>query len=190
MLPRVRGAPHGRDARIGPLGTDGAGVDRLDRDDERGVSSVDPSDPAPACRAVEPLVQHRRRERGAQGKANAALARPYEAIGEAVRRAAVAHADETRHPIGTQRESVGSWWLWVLASVEGSDFVATCTRGKIGAQGLLGDFEGVLVTDDYAAYGDVPSERRQLCWAHLLRHFAAIGGAPPVRAASSVGVCS
>ena len=126
---------------------------------------------------MEPLVQHRRRERGA-GKANAALARPYEAIGEAVRRAAVAHAEETRHPIGTQRESVGSWWLWVLASVEASYFVATCTRGKIGAQGLLGDFEGVLVTDDYAAYGDVPSERRQLCWAHVLRHFAAIGERP------------
>jgi len=105
----------------------------------------------------------------AQGKANAALMRPYEAIGKAVRSAAVAHADETRHPIGTQRESVGSWWLWLLASEEASYFVATCTRGKIGAQGLLGDFAGVLVTDDYAGYADVPSERRQLCWAHLLR---------------------
>jgi len=32
-----------------------------------------------------------------------------------------------------------------------------------------------LVTDDYSGYNRVPEGRRQLCWAHVLRHLKAIG---------------
>jgi len=55
-----------------------------------------------------------------------------------------------------------------------SYFRVHVSRGKQAAGELLGKFVGVLVTDDYVGYNDVPAERRQLCWSHLIRHFTAI----------------
>lgn len=48
------------------------------------------------------------------------------------------------------------------------------SRGKGAANGLLDDFDGILVTDQHGAYNDYPVEKRQLCWAHLLRKFKKI----------------
>ena len=110
----------------------------------------------------------------AQGLANRALLAPYCAIGEHVRAQAVAHADETRHPRGGDRDHAGTWWLWALVSVSATFMGVHFSRGKQAAAELLGDFGGYLVTDDYAGYNGVPAHRRQLCWSHLIRHFVAI----------------
>ena len=48
------------------------------------------------------------------------------------------------------------------------------SRGMGAAGILLGDFNGYLVTDHYAGYNRVDAKRRQLCWAHLTRHFIAM----------------
>src|SRR5712691_9562560 len=60
-------------------------------------------------------------------------------------------------------------------------FVVRLSRGGQVARALLGErFGGILVTDRYSAYNWYPVRWRQLCWAHLLRDFAAMrerGGA-------------
>jgi len=111
----------------------------------------------------------------AQGLANRALQKPYRAIGEHVRSEAIAHADEIRHPRGGDREHAGTWWLWALVSCSATFMGVHYSRGKQAAAELLGDFNGYLVTDDYSGYNGVPTRLRQLCWAHLIRHFIAIG---------------
>ena len=106
----------------------------------------------------------------AQGKMNAAMVEPYQAIGKHLRSQDVVHADETRH----FRES-RLCWLWVMATAQAVYFVVHLSRGKGAANELIGGFDGVLVTDDFGGYNDVPRHRRQLCWAHLLRHFIGVG---------------
>lgn len=105
----------------------------------------------------------------AQGKANPWLGHLYRQIGEKARCAAIAHADETRHFRGTEQR-----WLWALVTNSLCYFMIHYSRGKIAANALLDSFDGYLVTDHYCGYNDVPAERRQLCWAHLIRHFIQI----------------
>ena len=106
----------------------------------------------------------------AQGKIYAAMVEPYQAIGKHLRSQDVVHADETRHFRETRL-----CWLWVMATAQAVYFVVHLSRGKGAANELIGGFDGVLVTDDFGGYNDVPRHRRQLCWAHLLRHFIGVG---------------
>src|SRR5262249_55579530 len=50
-------------------------------------------------------------------------------------------------------------------------FLVHARRGEEAARELLGKFGGWLVTDRWVAYNGW--RRRQICWAHLLRHFTA-----------------
>ena len=93
----------------------------------------------------------------------------YQQVGQAVRNLSVAHADETSHYRHNERR-----WLWVLCSPKLVYFLTHYSRGKGAANGLLGDFDGILVTDQHGAYNDYPIEKRQLCWAHILRKFKKI----------------
>lgn len=102
----------------------------------------------------------------AQGKANPWLSKLYRQIGNKVRQSPIAHADETRHFRKKEQR-----WLWALVTEQLCYFMVHYSRGKGAANALLGSFNGFLVTDHYAGYNDVPRDRRQLCWAHLIRHF-------------------
>jgi transposase len=56
------------------------------------------------------------------------------------------------------------------------------SRGQAAAKALLGEFAGYLITDRWTGYGGWPLDRRQLCWAHLIREFRKIaerGGESP-----------
>ena len=47
-----------------------------------------------------------------------------------------------------------------------------CSRAAKVARRLLGEVrQGILISDRWSAYHWIPAEQRQLCWAHLLRHF-------------------
>jgi transposase len=46
---------------------------------------------------------------------------------------------------------------------------AELSRGKWVANKLLGNYDGVAITDGYKAYDDIPL--RQRCWSHLIREF-------------------
>jgi len=93
----------------------------------------------------------------------------YDQIGEAVRKACIAHADETRH---YRNRSV--YWLWTLTTEEVTYFMTHYSRGKGAARALLGDFQGILVSDRHGAYNDHPEGLHQYCWAHLIRNLERI----------------
>lgn len=90
----------------------------------------------------------------------------YAQAGAAARASPVVHADETSHYRNRERR-----WLWVLCSPQVVYFLTHTSRGKGAANALLGDFSGILVTDQHGGYNDHPDDRRQLCWAHLIRKF-------------------
>mgnify|MGYP001612122956 CR=1 FL=1 len=100
-----------------------------------------------------------------------AVAAPVAEAHAAIQEQPVLHADETGWRQRRQRA-----WLWVAVSVTlgVAVFQVHWGRGKKAAQELLGRFAGWLVTDRWCAYEHYPLERRQLCWAHLLRHFRAM----------------
>ena len=46
-------------------------------------------------------------------------------------------------------------------------------RHEDHAKSLLADTQAVVTSDRWWAYAHLPSRRRQLCWSHLQRDFAA-----------------
>jgi transposase len=107
---------------------------------------------------------------------SAALAAAHAEAVAAVRRAPVKHVDETGWKQAGRRR-----WLWLAATARVAAFVVQVGRGLAGLTALLGEaIRGVVCSDRWAAYGGVPPQRRQLCWAHLKRDFQAMvdhGGA-------------
>ena len=87
-----------------------------------------------------------------------------------VQAAAVVHADETGH-----KECGARHWMWLVATPCVAVFLAAAARNGQAARRALGvAFAGILVSDRFSAYTWVDQERRQLCWAHLLRDFRKI----------------
>ena len=93
------------------------------------------------------------------------LAPVHEEAKRQVEQSDVAHADETGWRIAGQRA-----WMWLLTNTMLSVFMIQDRRNSEAAKNLLGDFEGVLVTDRCPSYG-VYDGKRQWCWAHLIRDF-------------------
>jgi transposase len=96
-----------------------------------------------------------------------ALAEPVEEAAKAIQQEPVVHADETGWYERGKRA-----WLWVAVTGHLAVFLVRKSRGARVARELLGDlFAGLLVSDRWSAYMWVSVLRRQICWAHLLRHF-------------------
>jgi len=108
---------------------------------------------------------------------SAALAAPVAEAQAFVQQQAVVNADETGWREGTQRR-----WLWTAVTPLMRVFMLLATRGRTGAQTLLGaTFAGIVGSDRWGGYTWVDPTHRHLCWAHLLRDFAAFverGGEP------------
>lgn len=62
-------------------------------------------------------------------------------------------------------------WLWCVVTKWLAVFMIRSRRGRVEAKELLGDTFGILVTDRWNAYHYWQSWLRQICWAHLIRHF-------------------
>ncbi len=79
------------------------------------------------------------------------------------------------------REGAARRWLWVAVTTVVSVFLVRATRGSQGAKDLLGPtYSGVVGSARWSGYTWIDVTQRQLCWAHLLRDFAAFverGGA-------------
>lgn len=97
------------------------------------------------------------------------LAAPVAEATEYVRAQQVVHADETGW-----RERLEKAWLWVAVTAKVTVFLIHRHRGTEAARALLGGFCGFLVSDRWCAYNDWSIDRRQICWAHLIRHFVAM----------------
>lgn len=96
-----------------------------------------------------------------------AIAAPVEEVGQAIKQEPVVHADETGWYERSRRA-----WLWAAVTASMAFFVICKSRCTKAAKHLLGaTFAGILVSDRWSAYAWVDVARRQLCWAHMLRHF-------------------
>ena len=89
----------------------------------------------------------------------------------------VANADETGWAQGNSdgaNPQRCKAWLWVLVTSWVTVFQVHLSRGQAAATALLSEFAGYLITDRWTGYGGWPLDRRQLCWAHLIREFQKI----------------
>ena len=103
-----------------------------------------------------------------------ALSPCYDELAAALPQSEAVNLDET----GT-RQGPHKGWIWVSATATFTLFAIRLTRSAQVVRDLLGEtFEGAITTDRYGGYNEY--QRRQVCWAHLLRDFQALidaGGA-------------
>ena len=101
----------------------------------------------------------------AQGKIAGALKAP---VAEAVASLRKAHAlwmDETHYP----REGISNW-VWAAVQPLLAVFAIYPSRARYVILDFIGQKCAAVVTSDrYAGYAFIDPERRQICWAHLLR---------------------
>jgi len=96
-----------------------------------------------------------------------ALAPAHEQALAAVRQADVKFVDETSWKLWGKL-----CWLWAAATTNVAVFLIHAKRSAVGLAALLGEeIDGILHSDRWHVYLQVPEERRQLCWAHLKRDF-------------------
>ena len=93
-----------------------------------------------------------------------------EEIEKSAQSASRGNVDETG--FGTKNGQQG--WLWILVTPYAVLFRLFLGRGQEWASQLLGCFTGILTSDRWCGYNQYPSEKRQLCWAHLIRDFKAM----------------
>jgi transposase len=104
-----------------------------------------------------------------------ALAQPFAEAATHIQTERFVSADET-----SWREAKKKAWLWIAVSMTVAVFLIRPSRGATVAKELLGEkFAGFLNSDRWSAYEWVDTARRQICWAHLARHwegFIHLGG--------------
>jgi transposase len=101
-------------------------------------------------------------------RASEALAEPYEDLLALVRGAEAVNADETGWRTAGERRA-----LWGLFTSRHAFFQVARDRHEDHAMRLLADTKAVVTSDRWWAYRNLPIRRRQLCWSHLQRDFAA-----------------
>lgn len=102
-----------------------------------------------------------------QGQMSRALEAPHREVAAQVRQAAAKNVDETGWKQAGQKR-----WLWAAVTATAALFVIHARRGAAGLRVLLGEaVVGLISSDRWSAYQAVPLERRQVCWAHLVRDF-------------------
>lgn len=102
--------------------------------------------------------------------ASKAVADPVRAAQEYIRKVGIKHADESSWFEGVSRAKV---WLWVATCPQVTVFLIRASRGSDVAREILGEVFGVLVSDRWSGYNWWPMAWRQVCWAHIKRHFQA-----------------
>ena len=117
---------------------------------------------------------------------SSALAEPMAQALQAARQQPVAYVDETGAPTGNAvdavfREAVGNnpigkrGWQWVMVTGVVTVVLQGLSRSAAAAIALLGHgFGGIVVSDRFSAYNHLPTQQRQLCWAHLIHDRVAI----------------
>ena len=113
---------------------------------------------------------------------SAALAEPMAQALRAARQQPVAYVDETGAPTGNadgNNPSGKRGWQWVMVTAVVTVFIQGLSRSTAAAIELLGSsFGGIVVSDRFSAYNHLPTQQRQLCWAHLMRDLTAIAERP------------
>ena len=89
----------------------------------------------------------------------------YESIKQEIRNDTHNHLDETSFKVKGELH-----YAWCFCGPIHVAYLMGVTRGKGNAEELRGNATCPMITDDYGAYKNIEG-RKQLCWAHLLRHF-------------------
>lgn len=97
-----------------------------------------------------------------------ALAAPAEEVREYVAEQRIKHSDATGWRQGGEART-----LWTIATAYATAFFITKDGSMAGLRGLFAKIKGILVSDRGRQFGFWAMERRQICWAHLIRRFAA-----------------
>jgi len=112
----------------------------------------------------------------------ACLQEPTEEALREARLQPVVYMDETGAPTGNAdggNPDGRRGWLWVLMTPKLTVFSQGLSRSSAAAMELLGPtFGGIVVSDRFSAYNQLPLEQRQLCWAHIVRDLTAIAERP------------
>jgi hypothetical protein len=94
----------------------------------------------------------------------------YEQWWELIQQPGVRCVDETSY-----RLSGINYWLWVATSDQACVLFLAPTRSSAEVKSLLGeDFNGILSSDCWSAYGPVGAEAKQKCLAHIERELKAL----------------
>jgi len=102
-------------------------------------------------------------------QAGEALAAPHARLADHVRSQPAVNIDETGW-----RLRGGKRTLWAALTERAALFRIAPDRHEREAKALLGEsFAGVACSDRWWAYNHLKPERRQVCWTHLIRDFAA-----------------
>jgi transposase len=108
----------------------------------------------------------------AHGKVAAALKMPVAQATASLCTAKALWMDETHYP----REGFGSHWVWAAVQPLLAVFAIYPSRARYVILDFIGEQCAAVVTSDrYAGYAFIDPERRQVCWAHLLRDLNRIG---------------
>jgi len=102
------------------------------------------------------------------GRVGDALTDPYDDLLQRVRAAKSVNMDETGWRTAGQRRA-----LWGAFTDRHGVLVVAPDRHERHAKDLLGDTAAIVTSDRWWAYTHLPVARRQVCWAHLQRDFAA-----------------
>jgi transposase len=111
-----------------------------------------------------------------EGKMTVVLGAPHEEALARVRRAQVKHLDAT-----SWSQSGEACSLWTFASRQATAFVITARATSESVKSVVGEARGTLVSDRGSQFGFWAMERRQICWAHLIRRFTAFTESPKPR---------
>ena len=99
----------------------------------------------------------------------------YAEIGEQVKASGVLHADETGW-----RVSGRTHWLWCFTTRKATYYMIDRSRGSPAlSKFFTSAFDGILVTDFWAAYNAVVCAARQACLPHLFRELDKTDDADP-----------
>lgn len=101
-------------------------------------------------------------------RAAEALVDPHEDLLARVRSARALNVDETGWRTAGERRA-----LWGAFTHRHAFFHVAPDRHEDHAKGLLADTKAIVTSDRWWAYAHLPLARRQLCWSHLKRDFAA-----------------
>ena len=107
----------------------------------------------------------------AHGKVAGALKAPVAEAGASLCRAEALWMHETHYP----REGIANW-VWAAVQPHLAVFAIYPSRARYVILDFIGEHCTAAVTSDrYAGYAFIQVQRRQVCWAHLLRDFNRIG---------------
>jgi transposase len=107
----------------------------------------------------------------AHGKVAVALKAPVAEAAASLCTADALWMDETHYP----REGIGNW-VWAAVQPLLAVFAIYPSRARYVILDFIGQScTAAVTTDRYAGYAFIDAERRQVCWAHLLRDFNRIG---------------